>query len=65
MRFAFTALLLALLLITPAWSAPRHASSWPVVRHPAHKATTPAGNPHGSRGHIVGPPGTRKHHKWL
>ena len=74
MRFAhaFAAPLLAMLLMTPALilsasTAPRHASSKPVVRHPAaRKATSPPGNPHMKKnGHLVGAPSTRKHHKWL
>ena len=59
-------------LVTPACaalalSAPRQASSKPVVHHPpARKATHPASNPHMKKNsHPVGAPGTRKHHKWL
>ncbi|HEX6494001.1 MAG TPA: hypothetical protein VF018_00865 [Acidobacteriaceae bacterium] len=68
MRFApaLNTLFLAFVLVVPGWGAPRHASSRPVVRHPAaHKATSPPGNPHAQRGHIVGAPNSRKHHKWL
>src|ERR1700744_2364455 len=74
MRFArlLAALFLTLFLIAPAvevraQTAPGHASSKPVVRHPAaRKATHPAGNPHMKKNsHPVGAPGTRKHHKWL
>ncbi|HEY3990796.1 MAG TPA: hypothetical protein VGM02_15945 [Acidobacteriaceae bacterium] len=61
------AFVLALFLIGPAWSAPWHASSRPVVRHPAaRKATHPPGNPRMKKNsHPVGAPGTRKHHKLL
>jgi hypothetical protein len=74
MRFArlLAALFLTLFLIAPAGevraqTAPGHASSKPVVRHPAaRKATHPVGNPHMKKNsHPVGAPGTRKHHKWL
>ena len=63
-RFLAVSLLAPLLIVT-AWSAPRHASSRPVARHPApRKATTHPGTSH-SNGHFVAAPGTRKHHKLL
>jgi hypothetical protein len=67
MRFTrfLAAALLAPLLIATAWSAPRHATSKPVVRHSvARKAATPPGNTHYKHGQPVATPGTRKH-KWL
>ena len=67
MRFTrfLAASLVAPLLIATAWSAPRHASSRPVVRHPAAQSCDHPGNSNYKQGHFVAPPGTRKHYKLL
>ena len=69
MRFArpLAASVLALVLLAPAWAAPKQKIATHTVQHPpARKATMPGTNPHSNmRTHPVGAPNTHKHHKWL